>query len=473
MKKNSWTGFLGSVLKIRAIPSSLFRRGPCSFSYPLNGFFMKNEQAVLVLGSGRSGQAAKRLLCHEGETVLMLSEETHSFQDLTTLLESQPFSECIISPGFALEHPWVEAIAAAGVLLRSELELGWSRHKGKTIAVTGSNGKSTAVKLICETLKRAGLAAEIGGNYGVPASEVISDHPNLDWFVLEVSSFQLETIHEFAPDISLILNILPNHLNRHETMENYQKIKARIFEVDPLSKAVQIIPHDLLPQFESDFPAKKSKFVTFGEISEATYYFENGCVLSKAGSVVDLSGTLFDHPILGGCTSSAVTAIVDACDVDLSYLESAAKGFAPLPHRFEVLGKSAGVQYVNDSKATNLSAMVAAIKGCDADIHLIAGGLCKETDLIFFKEVLAERVRKIYLIGQSSQDMYKAWNEACLCVECETLEKAFNLAGNIASEGDTILLSPGCASFDQFGSFEERGECFTALFQSLAKNERD
>ena len=189
--------------------------------------------------------------------------------------------------------------------------------------------------------------------------------------------------------------------------------------------------------------------------------------------VLDLSDTLFDSPILGGCTGVAVAAVLDACQVPFKLGERAAKSFKPLPHRIQRLGELDGVAYVNDSKATNLAATVVALQAVGENIHLIAGGVPKESDYTFVKEVLAERVRSIYVIGQASQAMYSAWNGVCSCVECGTLEEAFSTAKNAAGAGDTILLSPGCASFDQFRSFEERGERFMTLFRNAVQAEGD
>jgi UDP-N-acetylmuramoylalanine--D-glutamate ligase len=182
---------------------------------------------------------------------------------------------------------------------------------------------------------------------------------------------------------------------------------------------------------------------------------------------MNLEGTLFDSPIIGSCTGAAMGAIAASADISFGAVERAAKCFNPLRHRLQRVGEHAGVSFVNDSKATNLSAMAAALSACGRNIHLIAGGLPKESDYTFVKEILAERVRTLYLIGQASGAMIQAWNTVCPCVECGTLEVAFSRAVEASKAGDVILLSPGCASFDQFGSFEERGDCFEKLVNGL------
>jgi len=443
---------------------------------------------------------------------VVLSQETADDAVVFQTLEERDFDVCIVSPGFALSHPWICAVREAGIPLLSELELGWSRHRGKTVAVTGSNGKSTAVKWICEMLQLADLKVAIGGNYGIPACETVLENPDLDWLVLEVSSFQLETVQDFRAEVAVLLNVLPNHLNRHGTMEIYRRTKARIFSSSlelvanpkagvvrasiPMEHAnaaarlseegalpqtgstrythpgfanvsrgdVCLAPANLLPQLKADLGGAKRNWITFGT-PNADYSFESG--------VVDLSGTLFESPVLGGCTGSAVAAVAHACGVPYSVASEAARRFEPLPHRLQRVGEMGGVAYINDSKATNLAAVAVALQACGPNVHLIAGGLAKESDYTFIKEILAERVRSIYVIGQVSRAMYLAWNGVCPCVECGTLEIAFNTARNAVKPGETVLLSPGCASFDQFVSFEERGERFMALFHESVQSGGD
>ena len=425
----------------------------------------------MVLGYGRSGRAAERLLLSEGTEVSVLTEERAGLAEVFQTLEERDLDVCIDSPGFGLSNPWIRAVREAEIPLLSELELGWSRHRGKTVAVTGSNGKSTAVKWIFEMLELAGLKAAIGGNYGIPACEVVLENPDLDWLVLEVSSFQLETVQEFHAEVAVLLNLLPNHLDRHETMEVYRRTKERIFGSSLGDRC--LVPVDLLPQLKDDLGDAERAWTSFGAFPSADFFYQNGQVFHESRPVMDLSGTLFDSPVLGGCTGAAVAAVSQACGVPYSVATEAARCFDPLPHRLQRVGKIGGVTYVNDSKATNLAAMAVGLKACGKNIHLIAGGVPKESDYTFIKEILAERVRSIYLVGQVSRAMYQAWSGVCLCVECGTLETAFNAAKNAAKPGGTILLSPGCASFDQFRSFEERGERFMALFQESVQDGGD
>jgi len=422
---------------------------------------MKKYKTALILGSGKSGQAAKRLLESEGTKTTLIAQP----QDVLPQLDK--FEVAILSPGFAPSHPWIEAIQAAGIPLLPEVELGWSRHTGKTIAVTGSNGKSSAVKWIADILKQNNQRVAIGGNYGIPACDVVLDHPHLDWLVLELSSFQLEMISCFRAEVSVLLNVLPNHLNRHKTMENYRKIKMHIF-THAKKTDFCLVPFNLLEQAKNDQPNTCfRKWVTFGDEKGSDFLYRDQHIFWKDQAVVDLSNTFFEQPILGRCTGAAVTGVAHACGVLFSTVQQAAQQFKPLPHRLEWIGTHNGVRYINDSKATNLAAMQAALVSVGSHIHLIAGGLPKETNFIFIKEMLEERVVSIYLIGQVSRIMYQAWCDVVPCVECKSLDVAFKKAQDVAKEGEVILLSPGCASFDQFGSFEERGDQFKTLFREL------
>lgn len=433
---------------------------------------MKRYATALILGYGRSGRAAERLLRGEGCETVALMGDTADDAALSRLLLERPFDVCIVSPGFALSHPWICLIGEAGIPLLSELELGWSRHSGRTVAVTGSNGKSTAVKWIAEMLQLAEFDAVIGGNYGIPACEAVLEHPDAEWLVLEVSSFQLETVQAFRAEVAVLLNLLPNHLDRHETMEVYRRTKARIFGASPSSEDTCLVPVELADTLRREVAGDR-RWITFGGSPRADYTFENGLVFHASEPVLDLRGTLFDSPVLGRCTGTAAAAAAACVGIPFKAAETAARQFVPLPHRLQHVGDINGVAYVNDSKATNLAAMAAALQSFNGGVHLIAGGLLKETDCTFIKEILAERVRSIYLTGQASRAMYQAWNEVCPCVECGTLKAAFNLARNAAGPGETILLSPGCASFDQFSGFEERGSCFMELFHETVQGGGD
>ena len=335
---------------------------------------MHNYKTALVVGCGRSGRAAEALLRSEGCTVVSICQEItpdYRFEDL----HFNP-DVAIISPGFSLKHPWIKDLIERGVPLLSELELGWSRRHCPVIAVTGSNGKSTVVKWITEALAQAGQTAVPCGNYGFPvcAAVMLADVPN--WLVIEVSSFQLETVREFRPDIGLLLNVLSNHLDRHGNMDVYRDLKLRLFE-NMTEVDTAILPPDLA------YRLKNKDASTFGAESDAEFLYQNGRV-----GMIDLRGTRFANEILGAA-GAAVAAVCAACGIPSAAVEASARVFEPLPHRSALVAEIDGVKYVDDSKATNIAAMCAAVKMCAGNVHLIAGGRPKESDFSLAKDLLA------------------------------------------------------------------------------------
>jgi len=412
---------------------------------------------VLVVGCGRSGRAAEALLRSEGCETLSLDESTTDLSSFRSQVSSFLPETAVVSPGFSLKHPWIMDLIERGIPLLSELELGWSRRRCPVIAVTGSNGKSTVVKWIVDALAQAGQAAVPCGNYGFPVCDAVMLSEPPDWLVVEVSSFQLETVHEFRPEIGLLLNVLPNHLDRHGTMEAYRDLKFRLFE-NMRKTDTAIISFDLVPILgRKSFNGWK----TFGAEQGADFRYLDGRV-----GEINLNGTRFANEILG-VAGAAVAAVCDTCGIPSSSVEVSARTFVPLPHRTTLVAEINGVQYVDDSKATNLVAMCAAVKMCSGKVHLIAGGRPKESDFSLAKDLLAQRVSRLYLIGEASGAMQAAWGDAVRCNSCGTLENAVMAAQKQAKPGETVLLSPACTSFDQFRDFNERGDCFVAAVCGL------
>lgn len=415
---------------------------------------MHKYKKALILGRGRSGRAAEALLRSEGATVLTICQELtpdYCFEDL----HFDP-DVAIVSPGFSVEHPWVKDLMARGIPLLSEMELGWSRRHCPVIAVTGSNGKSTVVKWIADALAQSGHPAVPCGNYGLPVSAAVMLHDVPDWLVIEVSSFQLETMVNFSPNIGVLLNVLPNHLDRHGDMETYRALKLRLFE-NMRESGVAVLPQNFSDPLMKDRVAAQPSskhWKKFGTEEGADYRFVDG----KVGDV-DLRGTYFDNEVLGAA-AAAVTAVGELCGLSAEALAASARNFEPLPHRMQTVAEVGGVRFVDDSKATNLAAMCAALRMSKGRVHLIAGGRAKETDFSFAKDLLAQQVFRLYLIGEASSAMQAEWGETVPCRSCGTLEKAVLEAWECAGSGDTVLLSPACTSFDQFGSFAERGEVF-------------
>ncbi|MBU1694675.1 MAG: UDP-N-acetylmuramoyl-L-alanine--D-glutamate ligase [Verrucomicrobia bacterium] len=441
---------------------------------------MGKPSSALVLGIGESGAAAARLLRSEGVAVTAVDgADTPALREKAAVLTGEgirvltgasvlpdgPFDLGVVSPGIPASSPWVQTLARRGLPLLSELELGWCRRTCRVAAITGSNGKSTAIKWLAESLQQAGLRAAPGGNYGAAICRVVREQPDLDWLVLEVSSFQLETVNTFRPEVGVLLNVLPNHLDRHGDMAAYTALKARLFARAAPSDAC-IIPHALRGPVR-ELSGGAGRWITFGTEPDSDYRWQAGSVLQNGAMCADLKGTYFDNEILGPGAAAVVAAAV-ACGADPDDVGRAARAFQPLPHRMQKVAEAGGVWFVNDSKATNLAAMTGALRMAGRPVRLIAGGLAKETDFSPARHVLAASARGVYLVGRAAEAMRRAWADAVPCVMCGTLERAVERAAAEARPGETVLLAPACTSFDQFRNYEERGVRFVEYARNAA-----
>lgn len=366
---------------------------------------------ALILGYGRSGRAAERLAQALGWQTRVL-DGTASFD------EEFPSDIAIVSPGIALTHPWQSACRARGIPVKSELQFGCEelkRRGWKLVAVTGSKGKSSVVKLLAEALD--GVPC---GNYGLPVCEVALE-ARRGWAVVEVSSFQLETtsLPNDTFEAATVLNLQEDHLDRHGSVSVYHGLKR-------------------------------------GLLKMAKTAVEEGADSALA------RGSYFDNEILRENAGKAI-AVLRAVGLSNETIATAFARFRPLPHRFETVGTFGGVRCVDDSKATSLAALSAGVRMAGAGVRLIAGGLPKGDDPESVVEVLTRLVKKVYLIGQSAQAFSDAWRSAVNCEICGELSVAVEKALGEASAGETVLLSPGTASFDQFKSYGERGEVFASL----------
>lgn len=446
---------------------------------------------ALVLGLGTSGDAAALMLLSEGIRITVVDAESNALlEERADALEragarvllncageadSLPgghdrYDCCVVSPGIPATSPWLLAAQARNVPVVSELELAAQRIDAPLLAVTGTNGKSTLCKLCGDALRAAGKEVVCAGNYGLPLSSVVTTGQSLDWVVVEVSSFQLEHVSHFAPRVGVLLNVQPDHLNRHGSMAAYQALKMRLFErMDAGDTAC--VPTSLLNQAE-DTVRGHPQWTTFGREPSAQWRYHDGCVSrpDRTGIALDLNGTLFCNPVYG-VTVAAAAAAISGCGEDPRAVEDAARSFEPLPHRMTEVALKGGVIFIDDSKATNLDALAAAITMCDRPIRLIAGGLLKEKNPERIKEVLENKVRRVYLIGEASVALETAWGARVPCTRCDNLESAVTAAHRDAACGDIVLLSPGCASFDQFRNYADRGETFIEIVEKIRGEE--
>lgn len=433
---------------------------------------------AVVLGAGESGSGAALLLRREGARVTVFDRaapepKRADFREIGAELvaarEETPIPMdadlCVVSPGIPIQHPWLVQARAQGLPIIPEFELGWSRFHGKTLAITGTNGKSTMVKWAAESLIAAGLRAAPCGNYGPSVCRTVVERPDLEWLVIEASSFQLEAAVAFRAEIGMLLNLAPNHLDRHGTMGAYVSAKAKVFARVQCGD-VCLVPTEWISRIRAESNGA-GRWVSFGARDDAEIQWRDGRVLHGAKELVCLDGTYFDNPVLGP-HAAALAGAFEMGGLPCSALERAARAFQPLPHRMEPVAEIRGVLFIDDSKATTLSAMAAALQMARRPVRLICGGLLKQSDLESVKEVLASRARAVYLIGSSANLMRNAWSDVADCRSCGTLEVAVRTAWQEAREGEAILLSPGCASFDQFSNYMERGTTFRRIAQSIA-----
>lgn len=440
-----------------------------------------HQKEALVLGLGQSGLAAARLLSGRSWSVTAVDESlgarmgvgSAALADRGVFLSTGEygvphgnFAFAVISPGIPMNHPWAVECRSRGIPIVSELELGWFFCPGKILAVTGSNGKTTLVEFLKEALKQAGHSVCTAGNIGIPLSTVVMEEPPFDWYVVEVSSFQLEYSYEFRPGIGVLLNIHPNHLDRHGSFEAYRQTKCKLFQ-SMEREDTAIVPFPLLDQVKGSSSRNSDPdWVTIGTHQEAaSYRYDTGQIFKEGHPYLNVRGTYFDHPIYGENLAAGIAAL-DSVGISRLVVRETLRGFHGLQHRFECIAEVQGVQCINDSKATNLRATAGALKSCTGPVHLIAGGVLKEDDLNSLKEILVQKAHTVYLIGSAATRMLEAWSPAVTCWVCNTLEHAVDAAWERAEDGDTILLSPGCASFDQFNGYEERGDRFKELITS-------
>ena len=397
---------------------------------------------ALVLGYGRSGKAAEALLkARRAETVVLADDERDK-------IEGEGFDFAVVSPGIALTHPWIVEAKRRGIPLKSELQLGCEelkRQGWKLLAVTGSKGKSSVVKVVADAI--GGVPC---GNYGTPVCEVALSSGTRGsrsssaarWAIVEVSSFMMETT-TLPPDTfeaAAILNLQEDHLDRHRSVAVYHGLKRKLLSMAKLPIEV-----------DGSFFNKRS-----GDRFSVLW-----------------AGSYFDNEILAGNAAMAVE-LMRVAGLDDAKIAAAFKAFEPLPHRMNLVAEIDGVRFIDDSKATSLAALISGVKMASSGIRtieqsnnrtilLIAGGLPKGDDPKTALSTLTERVKKVYLIGQSAEAFFAVWNGAVDCEICGTMERAVEKARREAEKGETVLLSPGTASFDQFKSYGERGDVFARL----------
>jgi UDP-N-acetylmuramoylalanine--D-glutamate ligase len=439
---------------------------------------------VLVVGLGKSGLAAALFLRRKGAQVTVSDVRSAAAlaHDLPALLDQGIMVEAgghglltfrrqdliVVSPGVPLDTPELVQVRNFGLPVIGELELAARFLAGKTLAITGSNGKTTTTSLCGEILAAAHFRVHVGGNIGVPVIALVDDSREDGWSVLEVSSFQLETTYQFRPDIAVILNITPDHLDRHGSMENYIAAKERIFANQGPEDALVLNADD---DAASRAAARtKSRLFWFSRtriIRQGAFIYD-GAIYFRATeqSAPEFILKVESIPLKGQHNIENVLAAVCAArlaDVASDAIRRAVEAFRAVEHRLEFVATVNGVDYYNDSKATNVDAAMKAIAAFPSGIHLILGGKDKNSDYRLMRPLIQERVTAIYTIGAASEKIITHLEGSAPIVNSGTLDVAVTKAADAAQPGEIILLAPACSSFDQFQNYEQRGQVFKDL----------
>ena len=439
---------------------------------------------VLVVGLGKSGLAAALFLRHKGAhvTVSDVRSAEALAKDVPALLEEGIMVEAgghglltfrrqdliVVSPGVPLDTPELVQVKDFGLPIIGEVELAARFLKGRMLAITGSNGKTTTTALVGEILEKGGLPALVGGNIGVPVIKLVEKSNEDTWSVLEISSFQLESTVEFHPKIAVILNITPDHLDRHGSFENYARAKERIFAAMGEHDCV-VLNADNAPTAEaaSRTAAKTYWFSLEHPVEEGAWLQEGSLVYrGKQDGEIEPIMPLKNIPLKGSHNVENVLAAVVAsrlAGVPAEAIRRGVESFQAVEHRLEYVATVNGVDFYNDSKATNVDATAKAIAAFSSGIHLIMGGKDKGSPYTILNDLLRERVRAVYTIGSASAKIESQLRGVIPILACETLEKAVSEAATAAHPGEVVLLAPACSSFDQFENYEHRGRVFKEL----------
>lgn len=449
-------------------------------------------KTVLVLGFGQSGQSAARLLLDLGAEVTIVEEQ--STPELVSI--SEAFSRrgatvvfggalpatkevpdlLVVSPGVSTDHAFVRQLMHRKVPVIGELELASWFIQDPIIAVTGTNGKSTTVRLIGDMLQQSGKHIFVGGNLGVPLCEAIerpiktSREKAYDYLVVEVSSFQLETIHHFHPWIAVLLNITPDHLDRHKTEEKYISAKRRIFERQTSSDWSLVNADDPLVQscvastggsrmtFSRHHPVESGVFVVDHEVRAKVggreyHVLDEGQVPLRGSHNVENVLAAIGVSLLCGCSQERMV--------------EALQRYSPIEHVLEPVREWRGITFINDSKGTNVDATVKAIQSFQEPLVVILGGQGKGGDFSQLTPYLQKQARGVIVMGEASQAIAQSLGGSVSLRLAETLDAAVKEAVRIAEAGDVVLFSPSCASFDMFRNYRHRGMEFKRIVAEL------
>jgi UDP-N-acetylmuramoylalanine--D-glutamate ligase len=449
---------------------------------------LKNKR-VLVVGLGKSGKSAALFLRALGAQVTVsdsrsaeaLAGEIPALLDAGVMVETgghglltfRRQDLIVVSPGVPYDTPELKQARAFGLPIIGELELASRFLEGQIVAITGSNGKTTTTSLLGQIFADAGVPTLVGGNIGTPVIDLIAQSTPQTTSVLEVSSFQLETVDKFRPHIAVVLNITQDHLDRHGTFENYAAMKARItaqqtaedfFVLNAEDKPTQMLAARTKAQvfwFSGRRAIKQGAFV----------HGESIVFLPREGAKPEPVLPLAEIPLKGAHNVENVLAAVCAArlgGVSAESIRASVASFKAVEHRLEFVATVRGVAFYNDSKATNVDATKKALEAFPGGVHLILGGKDKNSDYTELADLLRARVKTVYTIGSAAEKIERHLAGVVKIVSAGTLDAAVRQAAQVAVAGDVVLLAPACSSFDQFTSYEHRGRVFKKLVKDLA-----
>jgi UDP-N-acetylmuramoylalanine--D-glutamate ligase len=446
---------------------------------------------VTVIGMARSGIAAAKLLQGAGCRVFVsdcgespaLRKSEADLKSLNIEAEIGGHTDRVFdadfivrSPGVSLAVPVFKEALLLDFLIVSEIEVAFWFCTATVVAVTGSNGKTTTVEWLGDLFRRDGANVAVCGNVGRPFSSFVSDLKSGDIAVVEISSFQLENIYRFKPRVAVITNFSPDHLDRYDSYEDYLKTKCKIFEAQTADDALVYNRDD----------QKLTRYVTSAVSHKLTFGLgqpHGDGAGTSGGDVVLCDSGRFESVMQAGDinlpgthnqqNSLAVACVAAELKASKEALVESLKNFPGVPHRLEVVAEHAGIRWINDSKATNIASGVVALDSFEEPIVLLAGGRDKGSDFGSIADQVAGKVKQVVLFGEAGPAMEGAWSGCLPTLRFDSMSEAVHRAGDDAQEGDVVLLSPMCASFDEFNNYEERGDMFKKMVLEICRRNQE
>lgn len=445
---------------------------------------------ALVLGAGKSGVAAARFLARRGAIVALhdkkpveeWTEEARSLKEVCKVgLMSGPIPSwlldqvdlVVISPGVPTNTIPARYVDRKAGEVIGEVELAYRFLKGRIVGITGSNGKTTTTTLVGEILKQGGLQTQVGGNIGLPLLDLAESSTEETWTVAELSSFQLETVKEFHPNVAVCLNVTPNHLDRYEGFQDYAAAKHRIFmNQQPNDLAVLNADNEITYSWRNGLRATVTLFSVNRELDEGLFLRGRQlvCRSSNKEKVLTTRDDIFLRGLHNVENVLAAMAVGLACGVSPESMQETVRNFKGVEHRIEFIDEIGSVKFYNDSKATSVDAAVKAVeavRGDEGKIVLILGGRGKNAPYEPLAELLKANVRSLVLIGEDAANIELQLGKYVPVAHAASMDDAVKSSFEIAMPGDVVLLAPACASFDMFTSFEERGNVFKSAVRKL------